>query len=350
MSATEGISSESDQVISPGFDINPRSARRSASIHSITTSVDSRRSSTSSRPRTSTESTRRTSTVNPISDRAPRLTTPITPSPDDRVFPMRSVVSVDPTQTPFQTSDASDSFPGFSASSASEADERKIKRNGSAQKLSIRTSGRGMTSDDYVTSSENSRPTSPTRRYDISRRSFAASRSDYGKSTASGSSGSTLLTAGVADYILSPNATKDGDLEGYPVTARFKHIITDNGHAVITGRGGDTLQRCEDEPIHMPGAVQGFGLLVVLEEEQEGKLVVRTVSENSQKIIGYEPHELFALSSFTDILAEEQADNLLDHIDFIRDEDADVASNGPEVFTLSLRRPLQQPGRNKGFK
>lgn len=32
------------------------------------------------------------------------------------------------------------------------------------------------------------------------------------------------------------------------VTARFKHIITAEGHAVITGRDGETLQRCEDEP------------------------------------------------------------------------------------------------------
>jgi hypothetical protein len=32
------------------------------------------------------------------------------------------------------------------------------------------------------------------------------------------------------------------------VTARFKHIVTAEGHAVITGRDGETLQRCEDEP------------------------------------------------------------------------------------------------------
>jgi hypothetical protein len=43
------------------------------------------------------------------------------------------------------------------------------------------------------------------------------------------------------------------------------------------------------------------------------------------------------LESFTDILSEEQADNLLDHIDFIKDEDSDVGSNGPEVFTMSVK-------------
>lgn len=32
------------------------------------------------------------------------------------------------------------------------------------------------------------------------------------------------------------------------VTARFKHVVTADGHAIITGRDGNTLQRCEDEP------------------------------------------------------------------------------------------------------
>jgi light-regulated signal transduction histidine kinase (bacteriophytochrome) len=106
---------------------------------------------------------------------------------------------------------------------------------------------------------------------------------------------------------------------------------------VITGREGDTLQRCEDEPIHLPGAVQGFGLLLALQDDPEGSLLVRVVSENSKRILGRTPKELFALESFTDILSEEQADNLLDHIDFIKDEDSDVTSNGPEVFTMSIK-------------
>ncbi|RMZ68738.1 phytochrome-like histidine kinase phy1p [Pyrenophora seminiperda CCB06] len=121
------------------------------------------------------------------------------------------------------------------------------------------------------------------------------------------------------------------------VAHRFKHVVTDGGHMVITGREGDTLQRCEDEPIHLPGAVQGFGLLIALQDDSEGSLLVRIVSENSRRILGRTPKELFALESFTDILSEEQADNLLDHIDFIKDEDSDVTSNGPEVFTMSIK-------------
>jgi hypothetical protein len=120
------------------------------------------------------------------------------------------------------------------------------------------------------------------------------------------------------------------------VTARFKHVVTAEGHAIITGREGETLQRCEDEPIHIPGAVQSFGLLIALEEKEDDQLIVRIVSENSSRIIGYTPQQLFKLDSFCDILSEEQQDNLLDHIDFIREGEVDLASNGPDVFTISV--------------
>lgn len=132
------------------------------------------------------------------------------------------------------------------------------------------------------------------------------------------------------------------DDAGGLLTARFKHAVTQEGHAVIIGRDGDTLQRCEDEPIHIPGAVQGFGLLIALQELEDGKFQVRIVSENSKKIIGYTPKQLFALESFTDVLSEEQTDNLLDHVDFIRGDDVDPATNGPEVFTLAIRSPARK--------
>ncbi|XP_044719092.1 phytochrome domain-containing protein [Hirsutella rhossiliensis] len=125
------------------------------------------------------------------------------------------------------------------------------------------------------------------------------------------------------------------------VATRFTHIKTEDGHAVITGRDG-VLQQCEDEAIHAPGAVQGFGVLLALREECDGSFAVRYVSENSEKMLGYGPKQLFRLKNFMDILTEEQQDNLLDHIDFIRDEDADPAVNGPEVLSLSIRPPKKR--------
>ncbi|KAH7185628.1 uncharacterized protein B0J16DRAFT_267640 [Fusarium flagelliforme] len=155
------------------------------------------------------------------------------------------------------------------------------------------------------------------------------------ESGAMGHNSSNLAPGGHdADVSSAGNSSADVPL----VTARFTHVVTDDGHAVITGRDG-VLQRCEDEPIHTPGAVQTFGVLVALREENDGCFVARYVSENSYRMLGYTPKQLFQLKNFLDILTEEQQDNLLDHIDFIRDEDADPAVNGPEVFSLSIRPP-----------
>ncbi|KAJ8120100.1 hypothetical protein O1611_g10453 [Lasiodiplodia mahajangana] len=60
-------------------------------------------------------------------------------------------------------------------------------------------------------------------------------------------------------------------------------------------------------------------------------------------IIGYSPSELFCLGSFTELFSDEQTDNLLDHIDFIRDEESDPATSGPDVFSISLRTPELKP-------
>jgi light-regulated signal transduction histidine kinase (bacteriophytochrome) len=125
-------------------------------------------------------------------------------------------------------------------------------------------------------------------------------------------------------------------------TARFQHIITDDGHALITSRDDKDIQSCEEEPIHTPGAIQNFGVLVALQEESEGRLVVRIASENSAMILGYSPQQLFALDNFCDILTEEQEENLLDHVDFIRDEACDPRAYGPEVFILSVADPARE--------
>lgn len=67
-------------------------------------------------------------------------------------------------------------------------------------------------------------------------------------------------------------------------TVRFQHLTTEEGHHVVVGRGG-SLQRCEDEPITIPGAVQGFGVLILLEENYEtGDMTVRQVSEVSIRL------------------------------------------------------------------
>jgi hypothetical protein len=161
-----------------------------------------------------------------------------------------------------------------------------------------------------------------------------------------------------------------GSSSGYPssdeplVTFRFEHREDGDGHHVVIGREGK-LSRCEDEvrtstlcishvffltlyslymriyqPIRTPGAVQGFGVLIVVQEDLDGdKLVVRQVSENSTELLGLSPHYLFSLTCFTDVLPDSQAGILWENIPYLADPDEDSPSedDSPHVFLLSGR-------------
>ncbi|KZW02251.1 hypothetical protein EXIGLDRAFT_760088 [Exidia glandulosa HHB12029] len=122
------------------------------------------------------------------------------------------------------------------------------------------------------------------------------------------------------------------------VTTRFEHVQDKDGHHTIIGREGK-ITRCEDEPIRIPGAVQGFGVLVALREEEDtGNFLVRQVSENSTEILGLSPKYLFSLECFTDTLPEDQADVLWDNLRFLSNltlDGSDPNDNAPQVFLLS---------------
>ena len=77
------------------------------------------------------------------------------------------------------------------------------------------------------------------------------------------------------------------------------------------------------QPIRTPGAVQGFGVLVALQDDPDSEtLVVRQVSENATELLGLSPKYLFSLPCFTDVLPDSQVDVLWDNIQFLADPDA----------------------------
>ncbi|KAJ4378017.1 hypothetical protein N0V83_000847 [Neocucurbitaria cava] len=282
----------------------------------------------------------------------------LSPSATDRVFPIRSVVSVDPTPTPKSTTSQGDYFHPYSRANDPRLDARRGSQGSTASQTSessqrawkrptASTPMKADTSSNLETQKASTAKPSP--RSDTSRKAPPSlSAQLFNDMSSIRSAGSTqeesrspslrvdqTRSAGAASIKSGVSSLDMGGL----MTHRFKHVTTEGGHMIITGREGDTLQRCEDEPIQFPGAVQGFGLLIALQDDPGGSggLLVRIVSENSKRMIGRTPKELFALESFTDILSEEQADNLLDHIDFIKDEESDVTANGPEVFTMSIK-------------
>lgn len=270
------------------------------------------------------------------------------PGTRESVFPIRSVVSVDPSQTPSilqqaRKSSDGDYFPSTTGTNVTTPQKPRTHQNsdeGAKPTPRIRRQPEQyhtLTQQRRDRASSSSATQNEFTRYGASNRLQLFRDDGSDKSVGRGDAASRASTNSMASRSTDDRADRES-LNGL-ITARFKHMVTEEGHAIITGRDGDILQRCEDEPIHIPGAVQGFGLLIALEEKENGQLIVRVVSENSHRMIGYHPQELFKLNSFADILSEEQQDNLLDHVDFIRDEDADVSLNGPEVFTISIRPP-----------
>ncbi|XP_014555803.1 hypothetical protein COCVIDRAFT_27376 [Bipolaris victoriae FI3] len=248
---------------------------------------------------------------------------------NDRVFPIRSAISVDPSPTPRGQTAQGDYFHPYSrANDPRLATDARRASQGSLTSQSSHASQRAwaMRHGPGKTAQRGGQPIPSQLFNDMSSNKSNGSVHSDSRSPSFKPEQAPSTKSGISSMDM-------GDL----VTHRFKHVSTEGGHMVITGREGETLQRCEDEPIHLPGAVQGFGLLVALQDDPDGNLQVRIVSENSQRIIGRTPKELFALESFTDILSEEQADNLLDHIDFVKDEESNVTSNGPEVFTMSIK-------------
>jgi len=99
-----------------------------------------------------------------------------------------------------------------------------------------------------------------------------------------------------------------------------------------------TSQRCEDEPIHVPGAIQSFGLLFALGHSKDVRaLPVRIVSENSEEIIANSPQQLFELTSFADLFSGDQVDIFFDHVLIENESDnIELEANGPEVFSLDI--------------
>lgn len=264
----------------------------------------------------------------------------------DRVFPIRSVISVDPTVS--NPPAAQSPSPKWSQSrdlSPAKEGERGFYSidEASTQNTIGNASSRPDDSSEQTGMSdivEEVKDSEKAARHLVIENISAQFSSD-GHSVTSSTDGGVPVVRDEPSRS-TPAENNEPDL----LTSRFQHVVTGSGHAIITGRDGDNFQFCEDEPIHIPGAVQSFGVMIALEEEKEGKLVVRVASENSADLLGYTPKQLFALESFTDILTEEQEDNLLDHIDFIRDESCDPRVHGPEVFIVSVANPA---GETKKF-
>lgn len=97
------------------------------------------------------------------------------------------------------------------------------------------------------------------------------------------------------------------------------------------------FRRCEDEPIHTPGAVQNYGAMLGLKYNEKRQLEVRVASENTRKVLGYGPEQLFKLDCFLDALGQEDREEMVAHITHSLDNSHIVQDETRlDIFQLTL--------------
>jgi len=118
------------------------------------------------------------------------------------------------------------------------------------------------------------------------------------------------------------------------------------GAIADTAKSKSTYRRCEDEPIHTPGAIQSFGALIGLKYNGQGQLEVRIASENTRKVLGYGPEQLFSLTSFLDALKPDvrkemavRVKQALSNVDAMKEE------TRLDVFQMILTFPYEPKTR-----
>jgi light-regulated signal transduction histidine kinase (bacteriophytochrome) len=119
------------------------------------------------------------------------------------------------------------------------------------------------------------------------------------------------------------------------VTNTFSYLPPDNANSLTTPVDGQKIYRCEDELIHIPGAIQHFGALIAIREEA-GVFLVRVVSENSESVTGLKPDALFELRCFTDLLTLKVRKEFLIRVHALPADGLKSSGSNPDVFAISL--------------
>ncbi|PBP21530.1 sensor histidine kinase/response regulator [Diplocarpon rosae] len=111
---------------------------------------------------------------------------------------------------------------------------------------------------------------------------------------------------------------------------------------VVSDPSQQKFHRCEDEPIHTPGAVQQYGVLLALQYIENGSLEVRIVSENSRLLLEYSTEELFTMNSFLDILDAESREDMVARIEYALSEASAInkaKDTHLDIFAVTLSVP-----------
>jgi light-regulated signal transduction histidine kinase (bacteriophytochrome) len=119
-----------------------------------------------------------------------------------------------------------------------------------------------------------------------------------------------------------------------------EYAVIDGDERAFVAGSRKPFEDCAEEQIHMPGAVQSFGVLVALACTSDRKLQVRMVSENSPAIFHYSVRDLFSLDSFLDALPEEERSDFEKKAWSIKEAAIlTKITSTPTVFSTSIQVP-----------
>lgn len=153
--------------------------------------------------------------------------------------------------------------------------------------------------------------------------------------------GSVSPTSSVTPLVSATHSIEEASGSGKRyITTRFSRLPGDGSDDSIEPSAGQKVYRCEDEPIHIPGAIQRFGALIAMRENEKGEFLVRIVSENSENVTGFKPEELFKLRCFSDLLNQKQRDEFTTRVRAMLDDDSNI---NQDIFVLSLTSLLRAP-------
>lgn len=226
----------------------------------------------------------------------------------ERVFPVRSVVSFDPTPSPALQTPSLDKvespFPQFPFGETFPTNESVDSSSGGVQKMPTRDTSDG--------------DSAPRRPNYLARMHSQLSLSNI----------SPLLSKLQAE---NPDSYSS-DQSTQSLSAQLESTVREGGEVLTRKELKPGLEYPEDE---VKVAVQSFGALLVL-SELDGNMIVQAASTNSENIVGYSPDELFGYSSIHTIIPDSQHNMFFSHTEYVLSDEYDMETCGPEVFSLCI--------------
>ena len=117
----------------------------------------------------------------------------------------------------------------------------------------------------------------------------------------------SFTNAVTTKYIPTPFISPNSIIQSFDPSILQSFFLYAMNVSELPGSSSVTIENCADEPIHLPGAVQPHGLLLVLDESS---FTITQVSDNSQAMVGIDPDDLLG-QPLSRVVGDEQQASII---------------------------------------